>query len=438
MDKEKNRLNLQVKIFIGLTFIIAMIFTVVSIQETVLHRSLLIGFLVFATLIILSNLSPVKLPRVGSVTITYAIHMAAVFIYGPLIPIISEIISSIILYIKRSKSERIKEIFNGSQFIICIFLASLFVEPWFGREISFDSFLLANAFLMSFVYFLVNTLLVTMVISLHQSTNPLGVWVTNFKLLTPHYLILAPLGLGIASIYYHIGVFGVVLFFLPLLLARYSFKLYMDMRENYLNTMETLIKTIEAKDTYTKGHSERVSYYSTEIGKKVGLSDVVLEQLSYLALLHDVGKVALSDTILNKNGKLLENEFNEVKKHSSIGAEIVKDIKLLKDEDNVILHHHERWDGRGYPKGLKGEEIPLLSRIIAVADSFDAMTSDRAYRGALTVEKAAREVINCSGSQFDPEIVDAFIECLPEVMPELNFSELKEIPAAKRTKLAHL
>lgn len=437
MSGEKSRLNLKVNIYIIMVFIAAVIFTVISIQEAELHRSLIIGFVVFATLIILSNLSPVKLPRVGSVTITYAIHMAAIFIFGPLIPIISEIISSTILYLRRPKGEKIKEVFNGSQFIICIFLASLLIEPWFGREISFNSFLLANVFLMSFVYFLVNTLLVTMVISLHQNMNPLGVWVTNFKLLTPHYLILAPLGLGIAIIYYHIGVLGVVLFFLPLLLARYSFKLYMDVRENYLNTMGTLIKTVEAKDTYTKGHSERVAYYSTEIGKKIGLGDVVLEQLYYLALLHDVGKVALSDTILNKNGKLSDDEFDDVKQHSRIGAEIVKDIKLLKDEDNVILHHHERWGGGGYPTGKKGEEIPLLSRIIAVADSFDAMTSDRAYRDALTVENAVREIIRCSGSQFDPKVVDAFIECLPDIMPEVNLSELKKMPAAKKTKLAY-
>lgn len=426
MEEDKGKLNPTVKLYIGAVITCALFFTGVSLINARWDTSMLFGFIVFSTLIVLSNLSPVKLPKVGTVTITYALNMASIFVYGPVVAIISELISSMIIVFTKLKDEKIKEIFNVSQLVICIFLASLLVEPWLGREIQFNSALLATAFLASFTYFVVNTLLVTLVISLHQNLNPLSVWLTNFKLLTPHYLILAPLGLGVASITYYLGVLGVILFFLPLLLARHSFKLYMDMREYYLNTIETLIKSIEAKDEYTKGHSDRVAAYSMAVGKSMGLDELTLEQLNYLALLHDIGKVAVSDTILNKNDNLSCDEYDLVKNHSTVGAEIIKDIKLLKDEQKVVLHHHERWDGGGYPSGIEKDSIPLLARIIAVADCFDAMTSDRAYRKGLTYETAIEEIIYCSGSQFDPEVVGAFIECLPEILPDVDVSEVVE------------
>ena len=426
MEEDKGKLNPTVKLYIGAVITCALFFTGVSLINARWDTSMLFGFIVFSTLIVLSNLSPVKLPKVGTVTITYALNMASIFVYGPVVAIISELISSMIIVFTKLKDEKIKEIFNVSQLVICIFLASLLVEPWLGREIQFNSALLATAFLASFTYFVVNTLLVTLVISLHQNLNPLSVWLTNFKLLTPHYLILAPLGLGVASITYYLGVLGVILFFLPLLLARHSFKLYMDMREYYLNTIETLIKSIEAKDEYTKGHSDRVAAYSMAVGKSMGLDELTLEQLNYLALLHDIGKVAVSDTILNKNDNLSCDEYDLVKNHSTVGAEIIKDIKLLKDEQKVVLHHHERWDGGGYPSGIEKDSIPLLARIIAVADCFDAMTSDRAYRKGLSYEVAIEEIVYCSGSQFDPEVVEAFIECLPEILPDVDVSEVVE------------
>jgi HD-GYP domain-containing protein (c-di-GMP phosphodiesterase class II) len=414
----KSRFNIQVKIYIVLVMI-SSVFTVFQAVRTAWwDESITYGAIIFGILIVLANLSPVKLPKVGSVTITFAIHLAAILNFGPIISIASEVFSSFIMTWRKDKIEKIKETFNASQLIICIYLASLITQPWMGKTIIIDMALITNAFLVSFIYFLSNTLFVTLVISLDQQSNPWGIWLTNFKLLTPHYLTLAPLGLGVALIYYFMGTLGVILFFLPLLLARHSFKLYMDMRSCYLNTIETLIKSIEAKDLYTKGHSERVAAYSVTIGKRIGLSELELENLNYLSLLHDIGKIAVKDTVLNKNGKLTGVEFGKIMEHSLVGADIIKDIKLLQEKDyEVVLYHHEKWDGSGYPHGKKGIDIPLPARIIAVADAFDAMTSDRSYRQAMPREKAVDELLINAGKQFDPEIVDAFIQFLPELLP---------------------
>jgi len=420
----KEKLNLTTKIFIFIVAIVAAAFSLQALLAFEWNSDMVPGAIFFCLLIILSDLTPVKLPKVGTVSITFALHLASILNFGPVISIIAELISAVI---KRYKgNDLVKEIFNVSQIIICVYLTALIAQSVEVVISQLNITLLVNAFLISFTAFMTNTVLVTVVICLHHHVNPWGVWLTNFKLLTPHYLTLAPLGFGVAAIYYSMGTMGVILFFLPLLLARYSFKLYMEMRENYLNTIETLIKSIEAKDMYTKGHSERVAQYSVAIGRKLGLNDLDLEQLNYLALLHDIGKVAVSDTVLNKAGELTNGEFDVVKQHPQIGADIIKDIKLLKDDQKVVLNHHERWDGLGYPNGTKGEDIPLMARIISVADCFDAMTSNRAYRSARSIETAVEEIIENSGKQFDPKVVQGFIECMPELFPNINVTKVRK------------
>ncbi len=433
MIEMRAKINSYVKLYIGIVLIIAIIFAVFSVNTFLWKQTHFIGAILYFVLILISNLMPVKLPRGGSATITPAIHLATILNYGPFISIISEIVSAYVITKKKDKPNKIKEIFNASQLIISIYLASLLIKPWIGTLIAIDAYLVANAFIASLVYFFVNTVLVTFVISLSEKLNPWNIWVTNFRILTPHYLALTPLGFVVAVIYFYIGPFGLILFFLPFLLARHSFKLYMDMRDNYLNTIETLIKSIEAKDQYTKGHSERVANYSVAIGRQLTLDGAELEQLNYLALLHDIGKVAVSDSVLNKVDKLTNGEFDLVKQHPQIGADIIKDIKLLTDEKKVVLHHHERFDGCGYPDKLEGEEIPLMARIIAVADCFDAMTSNRAYRDATSYSAAINEILECSGKQFDPKVVKAFIECFPEIFPDVKVESKKESTAAQKS-----
>ena len=185
--------------------------------------------------------------------------------------------------------------------------------------------------------------------------------------------------------------------------------LYEGLYENILSTLDSMAKILDARDPHTSRHSTRVTELSMRIGKTLGLSDEDLDVLKVSASLHDIGKVGVPDKILLKKGKLTVEEMDIIKKHPDIGFDILSSIIPMKKDAEIIRHHHERYDGKGYPMGLKGEDIPFLSRIITLADAFDAMTSDRPYRKALPYSVALQEIKRCRGTQFDPGIVDVFI-----------------------------
>jgi putative nucleotidyltransferase with HDIG domain len=187
---------------------------------------------------------------------------------------------------------------------------------------------------------------------------------------------------------------------------------------SYDNQLQGIVKgviaTLELKDPYTRGHSERVANYAIMLVKEIGtLSKEEQKSFYYACLLHDIGKVNIPDQILMKPGKLTKEEFEVIKSHPVVGAEAVKNVDGIKDSICVISSHHERWDGKGYPDQLKGENIPLLARISAIADAFDAMTSSRSYREAMPVEEAYQRIIEGKGSQFDPMLVEEFKKVYP-------------------------
>ena len=186
-------------------------------------------------------------------------------------------------------------------------------------------------------------------------------------------------------------------------------RLYENLRRLFFATIDALVEAIDARDPYTHGHSRRVTDFALAIAEELGLTDGEREALQIAALLHDVGKIGINDEVLRKPGRLSPEERKEVEKHPVVGARIISTIELLKEIVPVVLHHHERFDGRGYPERKRMDEIPLLARIIAVADAFDAMTSDRPYRDALPDEKAVEEIKRQAGRQFDPKIVEAFV-----------------------------
>lgn len=207
--------------------------------------------------------------------------------------------------------------------------------------------------------------------------------------------------------------------------------IYEELEKSYLEIVETLRYTVEAKDTYTRGHSDRVSAYSVLIGKKLGLSEKEIKVLKIGGLFHDIGKIGIPDSILLKPSKLTDDEYSQIKNHPSIGAHILSQVSYFKDMIPIVKHHHERYDGLGYPSQLKGEEIPYLARIAAVADSFDAMTSRRSYRNSMLIDEVIEEIKKCKGTQFDPEIADAFLEILnnePEKIKEIQEKFNTEIP----------
>lgn len=194
------------------------------------------------------------------------------------------------------------------------------------------------------------------------------------------------------------------------------------LEQAYMESIQTVRYTVEAKDTYTRGHSDRVSEYSVLIGKKLGLDEKDIRRLRIGGLFHDIGKIGVPDNILQKDGKLSDNEYSEIKNHPTIGAHILSNATMFEDILPIVKHHHERYDGKGYPSQLKGEEIPYLARITTVADCFDAMTSKRVYRNSLPIDVVISEIEKNKGTQFDPTIADAFLDILKN-----DPSKIKEI-----------
>ena len=195
--------------------------------------------------------------------------------------------------------------------------------------------------------------------------------------------------------------------------------LFGDVHGLMMGLLHSLTSAVDAKDSYTCGHSERVALLSRHLATEAGLPDAEVEQIYMAGLLHDVGKIGVPESVLQKTGKLTAEEFDQMKKHPEIGARILADVKQVKALIPGVLHHHERYDGKGYPSGLAGTGIPLMGRIICLADCFDAMTSNRTYRKALPLEVALTEIRRCAGTQFDPTLAEAFLRSGPDCLREL-------------------
>ncbi len=192
------------------------------------------------------------------------------------------------------------------------------------------------------------------------------------------------------------------------------------LEQAYMESIQTLRYTVEAKDPYTRGHSDRVSEYSVLIGKYLGLSEEDLHTLKVGGLFHDIGKIGIPDSILLKPGKLTNDEYSEIKNHPTIGVHILSNATIFEDAIPIVKHHHERYDGLGYPSKLKGEDIPYFARIAAVADTFDAMTSKRIYRDSLSLDIVEEEIRKNKGIQFDPQIADVFLDILKNHSDEIT------------------
>lgn len=195
-----------------------------------------------------------------------------------------------------------------------------------------------------------------------------------------------------------------------------------ELERAYLDAIGILRQTVEAKDPYTRGHSDRVSEYSVLIGKKLGLDEKTLHILKIGGLFHDIGKIGIPDSILLKESKLSDEEYSQIKNHPMIGVHMLGDAAIFTDILPIVKHHHERYDGRGYPSQLVGDDIPYVARIAAVADTFDAMTSKRSYRDSLPIDVVRAEIERCSGTQFDPNIAKVFLDIMDN-----DFDLIREI-----------
>jgi len=256
----------------------------------------------------------------------------------------------------------------------------------------------------------VNGLLVVCYIGLIESVSPLRVWYGSMAQSALPMLVYSAFGLMLGVTWSFVGPVSAILVLAPLFVSRWIFAEFALRQEAYERTMQSLIKAVETKDYYTRGHSERVAKASVMIGRRSGMREDRVTTLRYAGMLHDVGKLGVPTEVLQASGKLTDDQYEAIQLHPVRGREITKDLEFLGEAIEAIHLHHERIDGRGYPLGLKGAEIPEFARIIAVADAFDSMTTTRSYRGARSVEDAVDELRRCKGSQFDPVMVEALVD----------------------------
>ena len=401
---------LKLKIYIGVITASAIALFIYLIPSLPLLFNIWLVLIFFLAISVFAEFVPVDLPMAGSITIGFPIDFVIILVYGPVLAMLITAISAIISEALEKKTSWYKIIFNASQYALSVGVAGLAYQ-YVGGAVGFQNFFkfALPAALCALSYCVINSFLVTVVIALSQETRITTVWRVNIKEMIPSYLAEAPMGFIMAIVYVEVGIIGILLFFLPLLLARRSFELYTKMRKVYLDTIRALAAAIDAKDPYTKGHSERVAEISVALAQELNLSDRDIESIEYTALLHDIGKIGIADNILGKNSSLTNKEFDKIKEHTVMGAKIIEPVDFLKNSYKAIYHHHEKYNGKGYPDGIKSENIPILARIIAVADAYDAMGSDRPYRKKFNKDKILKELKDQSGKQFDPKVVKALI-----------------------------
>jgi putative nucleotidyltransferase with HDIG domain len=403
-------LSLKLKIYIGAVTGLAIAFFIYLVPSLSLTANTWLILTFFIVLSTVAEFMPVDLPFGGRVTIGFPIDFVVILIYGPFFAICVTFMGEILGDILNRKTIWYKTLFNASQYALSAGIAGMVYQGLGGvvGEVNLTNYIVPAA-ICAISYFLINSNLFMIVVSLSEEVSILSVWKNRIRGIIATYIALAPIGFVMAIVYVSIGIWGIILFFFPLFLARRSFELYTKMRKMYLETIRALAAAIDAKDPYTKGHSERVAKIAVVLATELNLSDRDIENIEYTALLHDIGKIGIDDRILGKSSKLSNEEFKKIKEHPIVGAKIIEPIDFLKNSYETIYHHHERYNGGGYPDGLKEKDIPLCARIIAVADAYDAMGSDRPYRKKLSKEKILKEFTEQSGKQFDPQIVNALM-----------------------------
>ena len=395
------------------------------------------SIVVYGAMALLFEALAVKAPFADvTVSVGFVPTLAAIFTSGPLVGLWVGALGSLDWRSLRGGKPLYRNAFNAAQLGLAGAAAG-----WIWQHSGFATTALSAAgigsmVLVFIVYFAVNAVLPLTAVAIQTGRSFLEIYRPLIGWSLPVSFATAPLAVLIALLYQSSGYVAVVLFLLPLLLARMSLQLYRDARRGYVETVQALADAIEAKDTYTGGHSARVAFYAREIGKKLGYTQDRLEQLTFMALLHDIGKIGIKDQLLNKPGRYNDEEKQTVNHHATLGADIIARSTPLRMIAKYVSHHHEHYDGRGYPSALQGEDIPEGARIIAVADCFDAITSVRTYTTARPVHEALAELERCSGTQFDPQIVRA-MQQLMRARGEMA-AAMPEVAAAKASLLASL
>jgi hypothetical protein len=382
--------------------------------------------------------NPVMLFRSSSISLAFAVTIAAYVLFGtPVALWATVVVVAVNAYTPKPKPAR-KVLFNFGGMMLSTYLASSTYQLVGGMVPpgAFGPTMLAVA-VSAVVCFAANSFLTAVVIALTSGARVIDVWVQNFSWMPVNYLATAVNGVALALAYQSIGLIGVIVLILPLGIAWYSFTLYMmkstQLREqnselvtmhqtprrtsqrletSHASVIAALLGSLAAKERSTPGHSAATMRHALAVAKSLGLGPDEIAAVNLGVLFHDIGKIGIPEHILLKPSSLTQGEWLEMKTHPVIGANLIDELPNLERIRPIVLGHHERYDGLGYPNGLRGDEIPLAAQIISVADTYDAVISTRPYRPALGHEAAVAELRRVAGSQLNPVVVDAFIRQL--------------------------
>lgn len=371
------------------------------------------GLIAFGLLVLLTDNLAVALPKAGVVSVAGSILMACLFVNGPATASLISLLQLLNISDFKNKKPWYKYLFNGGQFLLAVGVAGMIFKT-INRSGAFalQGDVILAVVLSSLAYFVINTGLTAIVVSasIPERTSAINIWLYNYAWLFPFHILVSIVAVGIALLYLRFGSVSLLFSTLPLILTQYIWLLTLRERKAVLDNIINMVRIMEAKDVYTAGHSRRVAQYAEKIGRELRLNEFEIGNLKNAAYLHDVGKIQIDLSILNNEEQLSLEARKIFQSHVTVSAEITRSITYTKPISDIIWSHHERYDGQGYPRGFKGDEIPILAAILSVADSFDAMTTKRPYRDPFPFEKAVQEIELNSGKMYHPAVVEAFLK----------------------------
>jgi hypothetical protein len=364
----------------------------------------------FAVFSIFGALMPYALSDRVKGAATFVTFLASVILIPSWISVVGSISVVALVQMLQRKSAA-KLVFNVSQHALTISCSALVYRLFDSKGAVYDGPISTAGLVCAFLaFFIANSAAVAVVVSADSKQNFFGIWKENLRSLF-FDLVALPFVFVFVKVYVEFGVLATSAAAALVLIVRQLNSTNEELHRSNKELLELTVTTLEARDPYTSGHSRRVSQYSRMMGQAISLSAKQVERLSVAALLHDVGKIhEVFAPILSKPGKLTAEERAIMESHPIKGAELVRISSHLRDTVDPIRHHHEAWDGSGYPDALSGEAIPVFARVIAIADTIDAMASDRPYRRGLSAEKIRAEIIRMSGIQFDPVMLQTLVE----------------------------
>lgn len=393
------------------------------------------GWAYLVVLTLLAGCFTLKLPALpANLSVSETFVFSTILLFGKHAGVVTVVLDALVIVLWASGTRKSvgRFLFNVTTPVVAISIAGEVFDRATGgvggRHLP-SGVLIWPAALLATLYFLANAALVAFAMGLDRGMAALRMWQGNLPALAVNYFVGYCISLFIVAYFDQINL-GAMAIVVPVLLISYvTFRTSIGRVEDanrhvaqlgdlYLSTVEALAMAVDAKDQITHGHIRRVQVFATELAGRLGVSDATqIRGIETAALLHDMGKLAIPEFILNKPGKLSSAEFEKMKRHADIGADLLSSISFPYPVIPIVRHHHENWDGSGYPSRLAGHDIPLGARILSVVDCFDALTSDRPYRPRLTDEEAFKILRERSGSMYDPLVVDTFVQVFPEIAP---------------------